>query len=917
MIIEDSRSVMHYGIKRKSGRYPWGSGDNPYQRSLSFQAYRREMQEAGLTPAEIARGISEATGEKFTTADLRATASQAKYEKMAYEESMAVRLRDKGMSPTAIAERMGLPNESSVRDLLRRAETERTDISQNVADYLKNQVSEKKYVEVGLGNETVLGVSQERMKTSLALLKSEGYEVHTIQVEQVTNPGKYTKMTVLVPPGVTLQEVQRNRAQIQLIDANVQDYGRVIERVRPPISMDPKRVMVRYGEDGGGEMDGTIELRRGVGDLDLQGKHYAQVRIAVGGTHYMKGMAIYADDLPPGVDIRYNTPKPKGTPMMGDKTNTVMKVMDTKNADYPFGAIVSNKFYTDKDGKRKQSLLNPVGDKPGAGEEGGWDWRRSLSSQMLSKQSVSLAKQQLDLAHGKNRAEFENIMKLTNPAVRKKLLESYADGLDTDAEFLRAAALPRQKTAVIIPIRTLKDNEIYAPQFRNGENVVLIRHPHGGTFEIPELKVNNKNALGKKTLGMNAALDAVGINHNVAKRLSGADFDGDTVIVIPNNDRKIKTRAPLKELENFDPITAYPAVPGMKHLKGKAKQTEMGKISNLITDMTIQKAPPSEIAKAVKHSMVVIDAEKHRLNYKLSEQESGIAALKAKYQGREGSKHTGAATIISRARGEIHRPETRLARVNEGGPIDPVTGAKRLVPTGNTKTARYLDKKTGEWVSTSRPVMETTTKMASTKDAHTLVSKGRFPMELVYANHANRTKALANETRLASIKTPPVKRSPSAAVVYKKEVASLDAKLALVDRNRPRERVAQVLAQAEFSAVRRANSDMAPDQIKKLRSQSLTKYRIRTGAHRDKVQITPKEWEAIQAGAVSNTKLQKILRVTDDAEIKKYAMPKELPKLSASKLSRAKLMAANGYTQAEIADHFGVSTSTLANALSD
>ena len=922
MRFEAENAIRHYGIKRRSGRYPWGSGDTPYQRSLSFQAYVKELEDAGMTQAEIARGIASfdpTATDGFSTAQLRATRSLAKNTKLAEEEAIVRRLRDKGMSATAIGQRMGW-NESFVRSVISRMDQDREDVTMSVANMLRSQVNEGRYIDVGLGTETMLGISKEKLNTAIAVLEEEGYSVHKIRVEQVTNPGQYTQVLALVPPGVTSADAQRNRTLTVPIMAQTDDGGRTFDMPGPPVNFDSKRLAIRYGPDGGSEMDGTIELRRGVADISLGGKNFAQVRIAVDGTHYMKGMAVYSDDLPPGVDIRYNTNKDRGTPALGAKDNTVLKNLETKNKDYPFGAIVRSKFYVDADGKKQQSVINTVGSKEGAGEEGAWDnYRKALSSQMLSKQSPILAKEQLDLAYSRNKAEFDNIMKLTNPTVRKKLLDSFSENLDSHAVDLDAAAMPRQKTAVILPIKTLKDNEIYAPNFKNGETVVLIRHPHGGTFEIPELKVNNKNPEGQRMIGKsnpNMNIDAVGINSRVANKLSGADFDGDTVLVIPNNNKRVQSSATLRELQGFDTIRAYPGYEGMKRLEGKQKQTEMGKVSNLITDMTIQKAPAHEIARAVKHSMVVIDAEKHNLNWRLSEQENGIQQLREKYQfnpatGRSG----GASTIVSRAKGKVEMPETRLARANEGGPIDLTTGAKRFVPTGRTKIKTTYNEKTDTWTKTRVPVMVKSTRMRETSDARTLVSANRTPMEMVYATHANRTKALANQARLAAYNTPPIKRSPTAAVAYKAQVDSLTAKLNNVYRNKPLERQAQLLARAEFNAITRANRNLDKGDVKKLRTQTLTKYRVRTGAARTAIEITPKEWEAIQAGAISNTKLTQILQKTNDSEIRKYAMPKQPPKMSAAKVSRARMMAARGYTQSEIAEHFGVSTSTLANVL--
>lgn len=278
-------------------------------------------------------------------------------------------------------------------------------------------------------------------------------------------------------------------------------------------------------------------------------------------------------------------------------------------------------------------------------EEGDWgEWSKTLPSQFLSKQSLTLIKKQLGLAKADKQAEFDEICSLTNPTVKKALLKSFADDCDAAAVHLQAAALPRQKYQVILPLTKIKDNEVYAPNYKDGETVALIRYPHGGTFEIPILKVNNKLAEGKSVLG-NTPADAIGINKKNADRLSGADFDGDTVMVIPCNSSQSKVRitstSPLKGLEGFDTKDAYGGVvekgtDGKDHYYRNGKeykimkntQTEMGKVSNLITDMTLKGATEDELARAVRHSMVVIDAEKHKLDYKQSEIDNGISSLK-------------------------------------------------------------------------------------------------------------------------------------------------------------------------------------------------------------------------------------------------------------------------------------------------
>jgi hypothetical protein len=251
---------------------------------------------------------------------------------------------------------------------------------------------------------------------------------------------------------------------------------------------------------------------------------------------------------------------------------------------------------------------------------------------------------------------------------------------------------------------------------------------------------------------MENAPDAIGINPKVAQKLSGADFDGDSVIVIPNNSGHIRTSASLKGLENFDPIERYAPYDGMKTIDGgiynaktrevdypdgrprpKTKQTKMGEVSNLITDMTIKGANLDEIAAAVRHSMVVIDSEKHHLNYTQSYKDNNIAALSERYQN---SKRGGASTLVSKASSEIHVNQRKERSAKEGGPIDKGTGERVYVETGKS----YVNRQGKLVIQKS-----VTTRMANTSDAFEL-SSGR-PIEEVYAAYANDLKSLGNTSR--------------------------------------------------------------------------------------------------------------------------------------------------------------------------
>ena len=879
--------LMHYGVKRRSGRYPWGSGEDPYQHESSFLSSYKVFKNEGMTEKDIAQTMG------MSTTALRERLTVERNAKEAYDKSYIQKLKDKGYSNVAIAERMHV-TEGTVRNYIKERDDYRQSKLDVAADVLRKNVDDKGYIDVGKGVNLDLNTTETNMKAAIKKLTDEGYILHNIKVEQL-GTGKFTEMKILCPPGTTYGELMNNKDKIKTITDYISDDGKTVLGLKPPVSIDPSRVKIRYAEDGGNKMDGVIQLRRNVDDLSLGKAHYAQVRIAVNGTHYLKGMAMYCDDkeLPKGVDVIFNTNKHVGTPMLGEKDNTVLKPLK-KDKDNPFGATIKP--------QGQRGAINVVN------EEGDWnEWSKSLASQMLSKQSTQLAKRQLDMAYAEKKEEFDTIMSLTNPAIKEKLLVKFADSCDKASVTLKAAALPRQASKVILPIPDLKDNEIYAPSFRPGEEVILIRYPHGGTFEIPRLKVNNNNEAAKKVI-FNAT-DAVGINSHVAERLSGADFDGDTVLVIPTNNIKIKTTAPLKE---FDPKEAYPKYEGMKVMSEAYKQKQMGIVSNLITDMTLKGAPIDEIERAVRHSMVVIDAPKHELNYRQSYIDNGIEELKKKYQT------GGASTLISRAKNEYDVPERKLRY-----DIDKDTGKKLYFETGKTKKVLAgRDPETGKklYLDSGKPVLEKSTQMAETDDAYTLSSGTR--MESIYADYANKMKALANKSRLETIARDPktgkkvlsYEVNPSAKETYADEVISLKAKLNEAVKNAPRERQAQLYANQVVSVKKAANPDLTKEDVKKLKNQALAAARVRYGANKKdvQVQITDKEWEAIQAYAVPYTIVKDIIDNTDLDKFKERAMPREqLHVLNDSKKALAVSMHNSGYSLSEIADRLGVSTSTV------
>ena len=399
----------------------------------------------------------------------------------------------------------------------------------------------------------------------------------------------------------------------------------------------------------------------------------------------------------------------------------------------------------------------------------------------------------------------------------------------------------------------------------------------------------------------------------------------------------------------------------------KATQTQMGIISNLITDMTLGGAKDDELAAAVRHSMVVIDAEKHKLNYKQSEIDNNIAALHKKYQGKATG---GAATILSRASGEysvtkrrgspsinmkgredydpskpegallwkdalpsdLYRPVRSINKKTGLVTLTTTTGEKiKYNPEDKEAKAKYspvkkVDKDTGEVFYTDRSGKLTykmekrtqkSTRMAETDDAMTLVSEARNAKEIEYANYANSMKALANQARKEMMSTGKIQHNAQAKATYLNEYNSLMAKLNKAELNKTRERAAQRMANVEINS-KIKSGELAKEDVKKASQQAVTRYRSEVGSVKRKdrnIDITDKEWEAIQAGAISESKLKRILNNTDADKLRDRAMPSKTTSLNAARIGKIQRMADSNYTLAQIAEACDCSIATVSKYL--
>lgn len=1036
---------------RGSGRYPWGSGERQHQHSWDTLSRISKLRASGMSDKEIAKAMGW-TMEQYNakTGKMESVGNTAKFKAEKeiavhevaidkYEELMWYRSHNdpktgEPYTTSEIARQMGFKNESSLRSFEKSSKATADSPLFKAAEEVKANVEKTGFLDVGKGSNLYLDITDDRMKTVLAVLEKEGYVVvNDVNVKQLNDSGNYTTRKILISPEmagtnqienmkIAYQALRENKVERFYDETDIAMESRKdgTGKVYDPVRIDPSRIQVKYAEQGGTLKDGMIEIRA---KLDKNGNivpanddlclgyrpdgelaRYAQVRIAVDGGKalagpdnptggmYIKGMAVYNLDLPKNVDILVNSNKPEAKGL-----KKALKPMEEAK-DNPFGAATIQQFYTDKDGKKKLSAIQIVGattaDDHDAHVEGRWaQWSKNLPAQFLSKQNLSLVKQQLKVDALKKEDEFETIMSIKQPVVKKQLLIDFADGCDKSAEELKGAPLPGQKTHVLLASKSLKDNEAYCANYDTGTTVALIRFPHAGPFEIPVLKINNKNKEVKDMIGK-TPLDAIAVNKKVADKLSGADFDGDNVIVIPMSKRNkdgsfdkrvsIKAQETLKDLQGFDVEeygTSNPRFSGMVGKNGKptykypltekAKGTEMGKITNLITDMYAAGCDdPKELARAVKYSMVVIDSKKHELNYKQAYKDLAIKDLEKKYQTKDNGSVGGANSIISKSTSEIQVPKMEWRY----GKIDPKTGEKIMTaPQKTTETKRkpvyaeapagysytdntgkvhkskyFVDENGKKVVSTytgkvvqnkdgtykydagkgkqvwvdDKTVERTmsTTRMAAAKDARELLSKNPSKIELTYADYANHMKMMANEARKAAMAVDTsYKKDPVAEKEYAAEVKSLNAKLIKAEKNSVRERQAQTLATSRVNAEMDANPGLYDDanDRKKLRDRATKQARYDCNAQKDRVTFTDSEWEAIEKKAVSATNLVKLLKNADSIEYTQKALPKSTG-ISTAKRSRIKALANQGYSQEEIAKMVdGISTSSISNILAE
>lgn len=1080
--------ISHYGKAHDenppgpgSGRYPWGSGNRKHQHEWDLKSRIEKYEASGMSDSTIAKELGlyqlDFKGNPKLDANGNPLGSSKRLKAVRQIATNAVKMDEgeevawylgttnpqtgKAYTYTEIARILynDPVKESKVRSIWKTYQTGNQNKVTQVVEALKERVAQSKYIDVGSGTELQFddpnglhGISSERLDTALEMLQIEGYTVAKVDLQQVTGKNK-TTFKVLAAPGTTQGDIYKHMLEIEEINGVGGIHNKaIIDGVKPPVAIDLSRVAIKYAEQGGTEQDGLIQIRAvkdangnlvaAAPDLSLGNARYGQIRIAVNGgkecitednptgLKYIKGMAVYSEDIPDGFDILVNSNKSQAK-----GPQKALKDLGDINERDPFGsAVVQTQYIDPTTGKRMQSAINFVGSKPDDMHvEGSWsNWNKNLASQFLAKQPLGLIQQQLNIKMQTSESELKDIMALNNPAVKKKLLQDFADQCDASAADLKAAPIPGQSVKVLLPCKTLKDSECYCPSMDNGSTVAIVRFPHEGPWEIKVAKVNNGNEEGKKMFGNGQ--DAIGINHNSASILSGADFDGDTGVVIPMTKRNSKGelvkvndistweqlgRDVQKQMEGFDPTEKYstdnPRFSKMVDKHGhptyhveteEEKQMNMGIVANLMTDM-VQKGcqDPVELGNVTKFNQVVIDGHKHELNVDQAKQDLHIDEYHLKYQGKV---QGGASTILSRAKSPVEinerrpfsgyiNPETgnrvrngvdiktgvkvdnavkvtngintltgekvwedtgKQERVNEKVRVpapqgyvwkDPNTGKEHSNykymrdPNGKevyqTKTGSIYKDEDGYyqydkgklredgtpnyvWIKGALKDKKTTIKkMDYYSDARELMSKDHpSEVEKVYADYANHQKALANRARKEIFNAGTIKKNKEAREKYAPEVESLSKKLYLAQTNSYMERQAQLCATSMMNAWYQDHRNASKDKVKKQKTQAMNAARQALGAGGKQIKFTEKEWEAVNAGAISESMLNQILRKADKENYTRLATPKA-KRISDSTIDRIKELYSgkNGkqYSIPEIAAYTGYSLATINSAINN
>ena len=245
--LTDQEFLEHYGMPRRSGRYPWGSGEDPYQHSIDFIGRIDALKKKGWT--ETPENIKKQFG--LTTTEYSREKRLANNVRKMSQIKTAIRLRDKeGMGATEIGRKMGV-RESTVRGWFKQDEEGSVYQAKKTAEFLKDKVKEKGgMIDIGKNVEVELGISREKLDTAVLMLEKQGYHRYVGRVPQHTNVNQKTTQIVLAAPERKHAEIFKYDKVKTINDYVSKDNGETFEKkFTYPSSMDSKRLKVRYADD--------------------------------------------------------------------------------------------------------------------------------------------------------------------------------------------------------------------------------------------------------------------------------------------------------------------------------------------------------------------------------------------------------------------------------------------------------------------------------------------------------------------------------------------------------------------------------------------------------------------------------------------------------------------------------------------
>ena len=225
-----------------------------------------DIREEGRTETQIANELG------LTTTQLRNAITYARKEEREYNREQVAGMKEAGLSNVEIGQRLGI-SEGTVRNYISDNKSSKATSEQqldNIEKALSDSLKQTGHLDVGVGVERQLGVSRTKFNAVVNQMVENGdLYIHNIQIQRLNDPTKYTIVKVLSTEPDYLK-VLKDSTNIGNLEYFSDDKAlESAKRFETPQMVDLNRIKIRYQEDGGADLDGLIEIRKGTEDLDL------------------------------------------------------------------------------------------------------------------------------------------------------------------------------------------------------------------------------------------------------------------------------------------------------------------------------------------------------------------------------------------------------------------------------------------------------------------------------------------------------------------------------------------------------------------------------------------------------------------------------------------------------------------------